>query len=93
MELILPIIFGWAGGILGFRWTDGEGWERNPPRCIMCAGFAGAVLAVIVELILRTQLNDAGFFGHVVVDLASGVVGSTLIGGGYGMMTRGRTNR
>lgn len=92
MDWILPIVFGWAGGAWAASWhsNDDDGWWRNPPGCIMCGGIIGAVVAVIIEMLVRPQMGDALMLDHAVLNLASGVFGSTLIGTGIGMM-KGRS--
>lgn len=86
MEWILPIVFGGAGGAWSHYWSDDDGWGRNPPGCIMCSIVAGAIIAIIIEMIARPQLGDVGFFGHAVLNLVSGFFGNALIGGGFGML-------
>jgi hypothetical protein len=85
MEWILPIIFGGAGGAMSHYWSDDDGWGRNPPGCIMCALVAGAAVAIIIEMLVRQQFGEAGFFEHAALNLASGLAGNALIGGAFGM--------
>lgn len=90
MEWILPIIFGGFGGAWWHSYADDDGWWRNPPGCIMCSIVIGAAAAVIIEMLARPAMTDAGFFGHVALNVASATVGNGLLGGAYGML-RGKT--
>ena len=79
-------MFGWIiaavfGGWGGSWWRFGEGWERNPPWCLPCLVFLGALSAIVINVLIGQELGNLSFFDRALLSFGSGVAGTTLIGG------------
>ena len=84
-DFILAAIVGWCG----------TGWPIHlkipnvpgglepgdwPPNCPMCGQIIGAISAVILVVVLGTNIQTAGIVGVAVVAFFGGSFGSNLIG-------------
>jgi len=84
--IIAAIFGGWGGS----WWRFGEGWELNPPWCLPCLVFIGALSAIIITAIVGPQFGEASFFDRGLLSFGSGVAGTTLVRGLFDM---GRANK
>jgi hypothetical protein len=97
MEYIIPFIVGWCG--TGWPWRfhgpiGGGGTDPDnpwPDNCPMCGGILGGIAAIVLEIVLRQQLADVGFGGHLAIDFFAGSFAVSLVGGAMRLMGGNRT--
>jgi hypothetical protein len=93
MIYLIPLVFGLWGGAYGVRYTDEEGWYRNPRGCKVCALIIGAVSAIIIDMLAGPQIADGGFFARAVLDFGGAVAGVATVGALLGMAGVGKAAR
>jgi hypothetical protein len=102
MALLATLIFGYVGGValpqdpVPVRTVNPDADPTTgPPKfippwpyCLVCRGVNGAVVAVAVLELAGPALALTGFFENTAMALAAGAVGSSLIGGAWGLLRK-----